>query len=162
MGCHSLFQGIFPTQGSVPISFISCIVRWILYHWATWKDLHYVTYLCMYYFLPHHNGNCKRADRYVVLFTDVSLIPVMYMTHDELSTNSCRREGEKKRRNKGGKERNSKLQQNTSSKAWLSVPNKFLTRLNTHQNKKTKKQKAWLLFRLRKKKQQCFLKAHYD
>ena len=32
-GCRFLLQGIFPTQGSN----ISCIGRWILYHWATRK-----------------------------------------------------------------------------------------------------------------------------
>ena len=37
MGCH-LLQGIFPTQGSNPgLSCLSCIGRWILYHWATWE-----------------------------------------------------------------------------------------------------------------------------
>ena len=37
MGCHLLLQGIFLTQGSNPhpISHISWIGRWILYHWAT-------------------------------------------------------------------------------------------------------------------------------
>ena len=35
VGCHFLLQGIFPTR-----TFASClswIVRWILYHWATWE-----------------------------------------------------------------------------------------------------------------------------
>ena len=34
VGCHFLFQGIFPTQGWTHISSIG---RWILYHWATWE-----------------------------------------------------------------------------------------------------------------------------
>ena len=39
VGCHFLFQGIFPTQGSNPRLHISCIRKWILYHWATWEVL---------------------------------------------------------------------------------------------------------------------------
>ena len=34
VGCHCLFQGIFPTQGLNP-GLLNC--RWILYHWATWE-----------------------------------------------------------------------------------------------------------------------------
>ena len=64
----------------------------LLFSFLFWTVCHYVTYLCMYFFLPHHSGNCKRADRYFALFTDVSLMPVLHMTHGELSTNSCRRE----------------------------------------------------------------------
>ena len=32
MGCRALLQGIFPTQGSNQVSWVSCIGRWILYH----------------------------------------------------------------------------------------------------------------------------------
>ena len=32
VGCHFLLQGIFPTQGSNPVSGISSFGRWILYH----------------------------------------------------------------------------------------------------------------------------------
>ena len=32
VGCHALLQGIFPTQGSNRVPYISCIGRWILYH----------------------------------------------------------------------------------------------------------------------------------
>ena len=32
MGCHSLLQGIFPTQGSNPHLFVSCAGRRVLYH----------------------------------------------------------------------------------------------------------------------------------
>ena len=38
VGCHSLLQGIFPTQGLNPISCVSCIGRQIPYHWATWEE----------------------------------------------------------------------------------------------------------------------------
>ena len=34
VGCHSLFQGIFPTQGS---NLCLLLGRQILYHWATWE-----------------------------------------------------------------------------------------------------------------------------
>ena len=34
VGCHSLLQGIFPTQGRW--TQVSCMGRWGLYHWATW------------------------------------------------------------------------------------------------------------------------------
>ena len=39
VGCHALFQGIFPTQGLNPC--ILCLLQWrrILYHWATREDL---------------------------------------------------------------------------------------------------------------------------
>ena len=30
--CHALLQGIFPTQRSNPCLYVSCIVRWVLYH----------------------------------------------------------------------------------------------------------------------------------
>ena len=33
----AMFQGIFPPQGSNPYLLLSCIGRWILYHWATWE-----------------------------------------------------------------------------------------------------------------------------
>ena len=36
VGCHSLLQGIFPTQGprdQTRVSYISCTCRWVLYHW---------------------------------------------------------------------------------------------------------------------------------
>ena len=36
-GCHFLFQGIFPDQGSNLVSYVPCIGRWTLYHWATWE-----------------------------------------------------------------------------------------------------------------------------
>ena len=32
VGCHFLLQGIFPTQRSNPICYVSCIAREILYH----------------------------------------------------------------------------------------------------------------------------------
>ena len=32
--CHTLLQGIFPTQGSNGISCVSCIGRQVLYHWS--------------------------------------------------------------------------------------------------------------------------------
>ena len=32
VGCHFLFQGIFPTQGLSRLSYISCNGRWVLYH----------------------------------------------------------------------------------------------------------------------------------
>ena len=35
VGCHLVLQGTFPTQGW---SHVSCIGRWILYHWATWES----------------------------------------------------------------------------------------------------------------------------
>ena len=35
MDCHVLLQGIFPNGDRICISCISCIVRLILYHWAT-------------------------------------------------------------------------------------------------------------------------------
>ena len=41
MGCHSLLQGIFPTQGLNPCLF----GRWILYHWTTREA-------------PQYSGNC--------------------------------------------------------------------------------------------------------
>ena len=36
MGCHFLLQEVFPTQGSNPYLYI---VRWVLYHSATWEAL---------------------------------------------------------------------------------------------------------------------------
>ena len=31
-GTYALLQGIFPTQGSTHISYVSCVGRWVLYH----------------------------------------------------------------------------------------------------------------------------------
>ena len=39
MGCHSLLQGIFLTQGLNPTLLCSSISRQILYHCATWEAL---------------------------------------------------------------------------------------------------------------------------
>ena len=39
VGCHFLLQGIFPTQGSNPYLCVSCIGRWIVYHWTTGDTL---------------------------------------------------------------------------------------------------------------------------
>ena len=30
--CQALFQGIFPTQDGICISYVSCIGRWVIYH----------------------------------------------------------------------------------------------------------------------------------
>ena len=38
VGCHTLLQGIFPTQGLNLSSYVSCIGRRVLYHWLTWED----------------------------------------------------------------------------------------------------------------------------
>ena len=41
VGCHFLFQGIFPAQRSNPsITCVSYIGRWILYHCTTWEAPH--------------------------------------------------------------------------------------------------------------------------
>ena len=40
VGCHFLLQGIFPTQGlnlCPCVSYVSCIGRRVIYHWATWE-----------------------------------------------------------------------------------------------------------------------------
>ena len=33
VGCHALFQGIFPPRDQTCISYVSCIGRQVLYHW---------------------------------------------------------------------------------------------------------------------------------
>ena len=33
VGCHALLQRIFPTQGLNHIFYVSCIDKWVLYHW---------------------------------------------------------------------------------------------------------------------------------
>ena len=38
VGCHALLQRIFPTQGWNQVSYVSCIGRWVLYHWVTWES----------------------------------------------------------------------------------------------------------------------------
>ena len=38
VGCHFLFQGVFPTQQSNPHLFITWIGRKILYHQAAWES----------------------------------------------------------------------------------------------------------------------------
>ena len=37
VGCHFLLQGILPTQRRDLVSCVSCISRWILYHWTIWE-----------------------------------------------------------------------------------------------------------------------------
>ena len=42
VGCHFLLQGIFLTQESLALCLlpcVSCIGRWMLYHWAAWDAL---------------------------------------------------------------------------------------------------------------------------
>ena len=38
VGCHTLLQGIFPTQALNPSSFVSGIGRRVLYLWLHWED----------------------------------------------------------------------------------------------------------------------------
>ena len=40
VGCHALFQGIFPTQGLNPCLLLLLHCRQILYHWATREAPH--------------------------------------------------------------------------------------------------------------------------
>ena len=52
VGCHFLLQGIFPTKGW---THVSCIGRWILYHWATWESQNNIVQLslslsCVWFF----------------------------------------------------------------------------------------------------------------
>ena len=37
--CPFFLQGLFLTQRLNHLSYVSCIGRWILYHWATWEAL---------------------------------------------------------------------------------------------------------------------------
>ena len=37
LGCHFFLQGIFPAEESNLCLCVSCIGKWILYHWATWE-----------------------------------------------------------------------------------------------------------------------------
>ena len=46
MGCHFLFQGIIPTQGSNPLLLLG---RQSLYHWATWE----ASLVCLHTWNPH-------------------------------------------------------------------------------------------------------------
>ena len=39
VGCHFLLQGSSLPRGWTSASYVSCIGRWILYHWATWEPL---------------------------------------------------------------------------------------------------------------------------
>ena len=56
VGCHFLLQGIFPTQGSNHVSYVSCIGRHILYHCTTWEALRHSIDI------PISKGrNCKEA-----------------------------------------------------------------------------------------------------
>ena len=52
MGCHFLFQTIFPTQGSSPHLCISCIGRQFLYHWTTWEAQVHRTHMVQEHSLP--------------------------------------------------------------------------------------------------------------
>ena len=41
VGCHSLLQGIFPTQRSNQVSCVFCVGRRVLYHGAAWEAQYY-------------------------------------------------------------------------------------------------------------------------
>ena len=61
VGCHFLFQGIFPTQGSTRISCISCTGRQILYHCTTWQA-QTVLYLSSSNFLGFPGGSVSKES----------------------------------------------------------------------------------------------------
>ena len=46
-GCHFLYQGIFPTQGSNQCLCISCISKWILYHQCHLGSPIYLQFFCL-------------------------------------------------------------------------------------------------------------------
>ena len=50
VGCHFLLKGIFQPRERICVSCFSCIGRWILYYWATWRSLIYliVFFLCVH------------------------------------------------------------------------------------------------------------------
>ena len=62
LGCHALFQGIFPTQG-LNLSYISCIGR----H-ANGRHSLSCHQECTYYLLTHKTNNHKAHLRYFVFF----------------------------------------------------------------------------------------------
>ena len=37
LGCHFLLPGSSQPRDRIHVSWVSCIGRWILYHWATWE-----------------------------------------------------------------------------------------------------------------------------
>ena len=51
--CHFLLQGIFLTRDGIRISYVSCIGRWVLYHWATWKAQQTLKFASGGYFPPY-------------------------------------------------------------------------------------------------------------
>ena len=60
VGCHSLLQGIFPTQRSNPrlLHLLHC--RWILYHWATRKPIKVRVFkiLCVFVYTLYIQAQC--------------------------------------------------------------------------------------------------------
>ena len=46
-------SGVVPTQGSNPDSCVSCISRWVLYHWCTWEAPMFIHLFIFKAFIEH-------------------------------------------------------------------------------------------------------------
>ena len=57
VGCHFLLQGIFPTQGLNSFSYVTCIGRGVLYHWAP-REAHMQTVV---WIRGHQSGQWPRS-----------------------------------------------------------------------------------------------------
>ena len=63
--CHFLLQGIFPDQSRTQVTYVSCIGRWILYHWAIWED-------------GYHGGDEKTVTTVVVsTCSQLTILPLL-------------------------------------------------------------------------------------
>ena len=43
VGCHALLKASSQTRDRTCVSYVSCIGRWVLYHWVTLKQAYYVS-----------------------------------------------------------------------------------------------------------------------
>ena len=73
VSCHFLPQGIFPTQGSNHISCISCIGRWILYHWDVGSP-----YIYLYVLYITCNFIHVLYNTHIIIYVSFILYIIMY------------------------------------------------------------------------------------
>ena len=83
VGCHALLQGIFLTQGSSHISYVSCTGSWGLDHWATWKALKILQSL-----LIMGNRRCSKKIKLIhrVLVLENELFSLLFSAHCLVAT----------------------------------------------------------------------------
>ena len=88
----SFFKGSSPLRDQTCVSYVSCIGRWVLYHWATreapaslhstWNYL--LAYLCFFFFLPMDGEYLDVRDCVLANYAENVLFDNQMMTSEHL------------------------------------------------------------------------------